>query len=93
MAGATGDSSDDMLKVITQLRKSQVADPLLLALTPKTGGEPYGVGPDVIPDDFLAEEKSVKCFAVFLRLSFTCKYVVLLSVGVADCRRSCQRCR
>ena len=52
-----GDNSDDILNVITQFRKSQVADPLLLALTPKTGGEPYGVGPDVLPEDFLAEEK------------------------------------
>ena len=57
---ATGrESNSQMLSIITQMKKSHVNDPLLLTLTPKTAGEPYGVGPDVMPDEFFSEDRFV----------------------------------
>lgn len=53
------DNNAQMLSIITQMKRSHVNDPLLLTLTPKTAGEPYGVGPEILPDVFLPGDRYV----------------------------------
>ena len=80
---STHDGNSQVLSIITQMKKSHVNDPLMLALTPKTTGDPYGVGPDIVPDDFFSEDRyNSHIFKMFQKYIIVIKLIIVISFCV-----------